>query len=379
MTVTTSSLVSTQRGLPTPSHNKDIAFLPLSEVLPPRIALLIERCTGGSRVIDALLHMPTHGVIKRRITALEKARFLPQGEQVILSVIISEYVPPPSPRSPYKIRVVDGQGDRCELIFFHARPGYLQKRFPIGAKKILCGTLNTASLPWSMIHPECLHEMPFFDKNETLFEPVYPLTAGLSNRIFSDYTHRLLPRIETPEEWLPADLLKRKGWPSWKAALVSVHKAQGPEALHPHTRARQRLFFDELLAHQLIVQVRRTRREEKPGRVFPYVTRLREALLRSLPFSLTRDQERALEEIDQDLSQPQATGRLLQGDVGTGKTLVALMAMLRVIEAGAQVAVLAPTEVLARQHYETFNRYLEAHHEVKTALLVGRPSGRVRR
>ncbi|MDR2417353.1 MAG: ATP-dependent DNA helicase RecG [Holosporales bacterium] len=373
------SLPQAQVSLEKSSLDRLFVFSPFSRVLPSHIAPLMKRCTGGSRVVDVLLHMPTHGVIRQRIATLEEARILPQGTQIILPVTVRAHIPPPSLRSPYKIQVVDTQEEWLELIFFHANSGYLRKRYPIDGQKILSGVLNTESSPWSIIHPDCLNTMPCFDKNWMLFEPIYPLTAGLTNRMFTQYCHRLLALTPPLEEWLPSEFLKSKEWPTWKAALVDIHKASNPEALHPNTKARQRLFFDELLAHQLVVQIRRAKRKEKPGRTFPHGTTLRKKLLQALPFVLTKDQEDALKEIDQDLSRPCAMGRLLQGDVGTGKTLVALMAMVRVIEAGAQVAVLAPTEVLARQHYETFNKYLMACHEVKIALLVGRLSARTRR
>jgi ATP-dependent DNA helicase RecG len=350
-------------------EESSVIFAPLFNFLPHRIALLMGRCAGGERVADVLLHLPTHGVMQHVLSTLEDASSLEKGTRIILPVTIQAYSPVCTKRSPYKIQTVDKQGNRLELIFFNTRPGYLQKRFPIGSRKILNGIIDGTQIPFCMIHPECLNVLP--SSCGVVFEPVYPLISGLPNRTFAFYCRKLLSRISDLPEWLPESFRTHKGWPSWKTALSEIHNATKPERMHPEAYAHQRLFFDEVLAHQLALQTVRAKRSQNSGRAFPLMTHLRETLLQNLPFALTEDQVHVLQEIDQDLSKPEAMARLLQGDVGSGKTLVALLAMLRVIEAGAQAVLLAPTEVLARQHYETFMQYPLA---INIALLVGKHS-----
>ncbi|MDR0662006.1 MAG: ATP-dependent DNA helicase RecG, partial [Holosporales bacterium] len=350
-------------------------FAPLTTFLPPKIAGLFKRCTGGDKVVDALLHLPTHGEEHHILTHLHEALAYEKGTRVVLSVTIQEHYPARSSRSPYRIRACDTQEETLELVFFHGRAASLRHRFPIGHQRILRGTIEASPSFSRMIHPESLSSFP--SSCRSFVEPIYPLTAGLPNRTVGLYCRKLLACLPDLPEWIPEALRQRFQWPAWKTAIKSLHEARTLAVLNPRSPARQRLFFDELFAHQLAWQVLRQQRREEKGRVFPPAGALREQWLRSLPFTLTTAQTKALQEIDADLSSSVPMERLLQGEVGSGKTLVALGAILRVLDAGVQAALLAPTEVLARQHYVTCCQWLPP--SLSCALLVGEVSAAERR
>ncbi|MDR1267616.1 MAG: ATP-dependent DNA helicase RecG [Holosporales bacterium] len=325
-----------------------------------------------------LLHVPTHGVRRQILKGAQEAQRLEKGACGILSVLVQGHVTPArSSRAPYRIQVEDAEGIPGELVFFHGKASFLRHRFPTGRQRIVSGMVDASAFPFRMVHPECLASFP--GSEGAVIEPVYPLTAGLSNRAMGTCCKKLLTRLPDLPEWIPEEVRQRFHWPSWREALKALHEARTLSALALEAPARQRLFFDELLAHQLALGLLRMRHQEVVGRCFPTSITLRTQWLHALPFTLTSDQTRALEEIDEDLSKPVAMARLLQGEVGSGKTLVALGALLRVVEAGAQAAILAPTEVLARQHYDTILRLMPPQHPVALALLVGKTAAADRR
>jgi ATP-dependent DNA helicase RecG len=256
---------------------------------------------------------------------------------------------PPSGRGPYRVEV-DDAATRFELVFFHARGDYLQKLLPTGARRVVSGRLELFDGVAQMAHPD--HVLPP-EEAGTLpaYEPVYPLTAGITQKTMFKAVQSALTRLPELPEWIDPELKRQKDWPDWHTALREAHAPEGPEDISRSAKARERLAFDELMAHQLTLALARQSRRRQKGFATKGDGRLRHKVLTSLPFSPTGAQLRAIGEIEADMAAATRMSRLLQGDVGAGKTLVALMALLIAVEAGGQGVMMAPTSILAAQHY----------------------------
>ncbi len=319
----------------------------------PGLAATLDRLLGrgelGARLIDLLWHMP-HGIIEHRLEG-EVA----EGARVTLEVTIERHEPT-APRRyrrqafqrPYKIRCWTEIG-WLELVFFQARGAYLENTLPTGAVRVVSGTLRRFKNTWQIAHPELVTTREGLLAEGPL-RPVYPLTQGLGQRQLGRLIRAGLDALPAVPEWQDGAWLDRQRWPSFDQALRRIHRPDCEAEIVPDSPARRRLAFDELLANQLALGLLRRRTDTGRGRALEAPNRLRRAVMAALPFRLTAAQRRALAEIDADLAAPTRMLRLLQGDVGSGKTLVALLAMLSAIEAGYQAALLAPTEILARQH-----------------------------
>ncbi len=314
-----------------------------------------------TRVRDLLFHFPVAWRETLWLPSLATAR---EGDRVAVPVRITAHEPSRG-RGPFRILADDASGIGLMLAFFGPRASGLASRFPVDANLSVAGRLELWNGRFQIIHPE----ITTADAPTT--EPVYPLTEGLTSRRLASLTQSALARTPALEEWIEPGLLAKRRWPSFAQALASVHT--GPDS----TDARDRLAYDELLASQLAWGLVRARRRRQKGVPLTGTGRLTDALLKSLPWPLTRAQSRAISEIAGDLAAPHAMLRLLQGDVGSGKTLVALMALLIAVESGAQGAFLAPTDLLARQHHATLSKLL-ANLPVRLAFLSGREKGRAR-
>lgn len=348
-------------------------FAPITSLpgVGPRLGKLFEKL-AGPHVVDLLWHLP-HGIIDRRFAPTVAEA--PAGRVATLTVRVEGHLPPPTPRRPYRVLCRDDTGV-LTLVFFHARPDYLRRMLPEGEMRVVSGEVEHFGTEVQMAHPD--HIVPPAERSKVLtVEPVYPLTAGLAARTVAKAARAALERAPKLPEWLDPALLRREGWPSWREALAALHAPAGADALEPEAAARRRLAYDELLANQLALAMVRAHLRRVAGRPLQGDGRLREKALAALPYQLTGAQRRSLAEIDADMAAPQRMLRLLQGDVGSGKTVVALMAMLSAVEAGAQAALMAPTEILARQHFRTIAPLAEAV-GVRTALLTGRDKGKAR-
>ena len=262
------------------------------------------------------------------------------------------------------------------LVFFHVKGDYLDRLLPVGATRWVSGRVEHFNNQVQITHPDHIVEPEALARMKPI-EPVYGLTAGVSLRIVQKAVDAALARAPELPEWLDPAYLARSGWASWHDALAAAHAPQGQADLLPYARTRQRLAYDELLANQLAIALVRAHQKRLPGRAIRAEGRLRRKVIESLPFTLTRGQTRALDEIAADMAAPTRMLRLLQGDVGSGKTVVALLAMLDAVEAGAQAALMAPTELLARQHHATLTSLAQGS-GVMIGLLTGREKGRAR-
>ena len=338
----------------------------------PRLGKLVEK-VAGPLVVDLLWHLP-FGLIDRR-HAPEVAGAL-AGEVATLTVTVDEHIVPRSPRQPYRVLCSDETG-RLGLTFFNGREDYLKKLLPPGEVRVVSGRLELYQGGLQMTHPD--HVVPVEQRDDILrVEPVYSLTAGLTQRPLQKAIAAAVARAPTLPEWQDEAYRRRQGWDDWRTALGRVHAPDNDGDLSAMNPDRARLAFDELLASQLAMALVRHHNRTLAGHATRGDGRLRARVLASLPFALTASQQQAVAEIEADLGKAERMIRLLQGDVGSGKTLVALLAMLVCVEAGAQAALMAPTELLARQHHATIAPLAEAA-GVRLALLTGRDGQRARR
>jgi ATP-dependent DNA helicase RecG len=356
-------------------------FAPLSALpgIGPKLEKLYARLVGRGdseppRVVDLLFHMPTGFVDRRNQPKLSEVT---PDTVVTVAVTIEKHRPPPPnrPRAPYNIEASDDT-NTLTITYFNARKDYLQKLLPVGEVRYVSGTATFYDGHLQMLHPdrvvdaEGLASLPLLD-------PVYPLTEGLGPNQLRKAIDAALTRLPVLDEWQDAAWRSRNNYPDFADALRVLHRPQAPEDIMPESAPWSRLAYDELLASQLALALLRRHMRTRAGRGSAAEGRLRARILAALPYALTPSQERAVADITADLAQPERMLRLLHGDVGSGKTVVALIAAAHVIEAGRQAAFMAPTEILARQHLATIAP-LAAKTGIRTAILTGRERGRDR-
>ena len=359
-------------------------FAPLTSLpgIGPKVVKLYGRLLGRDdetppRVIDLLFHLPTGFVDRRNRPKLSEVT---PDTVVTVEVVVERHRPPPPnrPRAPYNIDTYDTRDDTHTLMltYFNARKDYLQKLLPEGETRYVSGTAKLYDGHLQMVHPDRVVDADGF-AGLPLIDPVYPLTEGLHPNQLHKAIELALTRLPDLPEWQDAAWLKRNGFPDFAGALRSLHRPAAPADLEPERPAWSRLAYDELLAGQLALALLRGRMRARPGRGTAAEGNLRARIAAALPYSLTPSQQRAVADIIADLAQPNRMLRLLHGDVGSGKTVVALLAAATVIEAGRQAAVMAPTEILARQHFATIKPLADAA-GIRIGILTGRERGRGR-
>jgi len=348
-------------------------FAPVTSLpgVGPRSAKAIE-ALAGPQVVDLCWHLPS-GVIDRRYAP--KIAEAEPDRVATLTIRVGQHLAPRNPRQPYRVDCFDDTGE-ISLVFFHARADYLTKTLPEGEVRVVSGRIERFGGRLQMSHPDHIGPLEELARMMSV-EPVYPLTAGLTLKPLGKAIRAALDRAPEVPEWLDPALVAREGWPAWHAALAAAHAPEGPEALLPLTAVRRRLAYDELLANQLALALMRHHQRAQHGRSLRGDGRLCDKVIAALPFELTASQRQAGSEIAADMAREARMLRLLQGDVGSGKTVVALLAMLGAVEAGAQAAIMAPTEILARQHFHTLAPLTQAA-GVGIELLTGRDKGKAR-
>ena len=319
---------------------------------------------------DLLFTLP-HSVIDRRpVDSIRDAR---SGTVVTVEVEIGPHSPARRKGGPSRVTVHDSETS-FQLVFFHAKGDWLQKQFPVGARRLISGKLEIFDGVAQIVHPDHVLR-PEEAQDLPRYEPVYPLTAGLTQRVVAKAADAALERLpEDLPEWVDPALKVREGWPDWADALRAAHAPQGLSDLSPTSPARARLAYDELFAHQLTLALARRQFRRGKGRASVGSGLLAGKVLKSLPYKPTGAQQRALSEIAADVASDRRMNRLLQGDVGSGKTLVAFLALLIAVEAGGQGVMMAPTEILARQHLDSLAPLAEAA-GIRLVLLTGRDKG----
>jgi ATP-dependent DNA helicase RecG len=319
---------------------------------------------GLTRVRDVAYHLPERFVTRRSVPDLDAAG---EGEQIVVALTPIEHRAPRSGRGPYRVLAQDAKGNVLALTYFGRASYTAKKTLPVGETRWVAGRLDRYGDMLQIVHPDHVAESSAGLIGH-LVEPVYRLAEGLTQPKVAGLVEQALAKAPGLPEWIEPGVLDKHKWPAWREALVLAHKAELPGA-------RDRLAYDELLANALALLLVRDANRRRKGQPLAGDGRLRSKL--ELPFPLTGAQKRSIGEIEGDLAQESPMLRLLQGDVGSGKTVVALEAMLIAVEAGAQAAMLAPTEILARQHFETLRRMAKPT-GVEIALLTGRDKGRAR-
>ena len=358
----------------------DPLFAPASSLpgIGPKNTKLFDRLLGkpeGARVVDVLFHLP-FATLDRR--ARPKIRDAVPDTIVTIEATVTEHHEPPNARSraPFKVLVEDETGD-VELVFFLANPAWVRSRLPIGATRWISGKLELWDGRRQMVHPDRVMDADELARLPAV-EPIYSLTEGLFQRTVARAVEGALKRLPRLPESIGPETLEKLKLPGFGEALAAMHRPAAPGDIDPAGPAATRLAYDELLANQLALLLVRARLRAIAGRAHVANGAIRQRLEAALSFSLTSAQRRALDDIRADLASDKRMIRLLQGDVGSGKTIVALFAMADVVEAGRQAAIMAPTEVLARQHYERMAPLAEKA-GLRMALMTGRDKAAGRR
>jgi ATP-dependent DNA helicase RecG len=335
----------------------------------PRVLPLVQKVAGP--LVRDLLFLSPSGVIMRRPA---EAATAVDGEVGVFTVTIDRLFTPSRPGAPLKVRASDPTGF-VHLVWFGGSPQHIDRLLPRGETRLVAGKVERFNGEVQIVHPDIV--TPDKAADIPASEPVYPATQGLSSRQLRKLVQGALPAAPDLPEWQDAAWLKKQNWLGWRAALDALHAPTAEMDLSPDAPARQRLAYDEFLAHQLALARRRRAREIRPAPVIAPGA-ASEHLLKALPFQLTNAQAQAVAEIRRDLASGQQMGRLLQGDVGSGKTAVAALALADAAASGFQSALMAPTEILARQHYEKLGPMLDAA-GVAAVLLTGRDTPAQRR
>ncbi|MBE6447870.1 MAG: ATP-dependent DNA helicase RecG [Alphaproteobacteria bacterium] len=334
---------------------------------------LLSNLVGGNKIVDMLWHLPSN--IIDRTYSPKLANAIPGRICTIVAKVV-EHIPAKNSRQPYKVVVEDGT-EQLILIFFKVYAESIAKALPVGQTRVISGKLESFNGQLQMAHPDYIvrpQEIEKVLKKET----VYPLTAGISNKVMGRFMEQALARIPNLPEWQDKNFLQQQKWGSFNDALLAAHSPVFASDLESFAKERCRLAYDELLANQLALAIVRQRVKKQAGRNLCGNGALRKKILDKLPFNLTDAQQKVLSEIYAEQQQPYRMLRLLQGDVGSGKTIVALLAMLSAVECGAQAAIMAPTEILAKQHLETIAPLCEDI-GIKAELLTGKTKGKYRK
>jgi ATP-dependent DNA helicase RecG len=333
---------------------------------------LVAKVAGGPPNRDLLFLAPHSAIDRRNRVPIAEAR---DGEIATIEAEVDGHTPG-FRNLPYRIRLRDETGF-LSVAYFRGKRDMLERMFPIGQTRLVSGSVTMYEGMRQMLHPDHVVD-PSRGEAPPNVEPIYPLTAGLPGRTLTRAIQTALEAAPETPEWLEPTTVSANKWPSFREALERMHRPETPEDVSPKTLHRTRLAYDELFARQCALRLRRAHRRESEGRAITGDNRLTKKLLAALPYSPTSAQSRSIAEIFQDMSEPAPMLRLLQGDVGSGKTLVAALAMARATEAGLQSALMAPTDLLARQHGATLLPLLEAA-GIKAAVLTGRDKGKERR
>lgn len=318
-----------------------------------------------TRVVDLLFHLPIMAIERVQVERIDESLV---GRPIVVTLTIVRH-DAGGPRSPLRVRAVDSGGQWVDLVFFGQSGSFARSKLPVQETRRISGKLDRYGQTLQISHPDI--SMPGAVAGPMLREPVYPLTEGVTNKRMGQLAGLALAAAADLPEWIEPSVLERQGWAGWRAALGAAHELNG------EGKAKDRLAYDELLANQLALLLVRRDTRARRGRALAGDGRLTSAMLAGLAFAMTTAQRRVVGEIAGDMAQASPMLRLLQGDVGSGKTLVALVSMLTAVEAGAQAALLAPTEILARQHFASISKMV-ADLPVRVAILTGRDKGKVR-
>jgi len=307
-------------------------------------------------VLDLLMHMPLYAIDRRHQTSVALAR---PGQIVTLKLHINAHQRGPKGHRnvPHRVSAHDESGE-ISLVFFGDNTGWVERALPVGEQRFVCGEIGIFQGQKQITHPDYMVAEEKFDTIPPV-EPVYPLTHGLAPKVLGRLMLEAVSLLPEMPEWIGGERMSANNWPGFAEAMSGVHRPKNPRDLDPQSPARMRLAYDEYLAGQLTLQLIRSRMVVQKGVARKLSGEMPRKLKAALPYQLTEGQEAAIKEISADLASPNRMSRLLQGDVGAGKTVVALVAMVAMAQSGAQSALMAPTELLASQHFMTIKPFCE--------------------
>ncbi|WGF89426.1 ATP-dependent DNA helicase RecG [Marinivivus vitaminiproducens] len=344
----------------------------------PRAAQAFGRLLGAGPVpslFDLLGHAPV-GLDQRAV--VEDLRPVPAGTKVLARLVVEAHLPPEHPKRPYKIRCRD-RGGFVHLVFFRAKGAWLRQRLPEGEARWVAGSVDRFGYEIQITHPDSvLSAPPGGTEDGSAVQPVYPLVQGIGQAFVRRGVAAAVAGLPDLAEWQDPAFVAVQAWPDPRNALRTLHEPREAADLLPQAPARRRLAYDELLAGALALQLVQGRRRRQSGRTTRGDGRLRRQVEAALPFALTGGQQAAIRQVEAEMASPLRMVRLLQGDVGSGKTLVGLQAMLIAVEAGRQAVLMAPTDLLARQHARGLSALL-APLGIEPVLLTGRQPAAQRR
>ena len=317
----------------------------------PKISNIINKFLGN-RIIDIIFHLPVN-IIDRRFST--KIKLAEPGKILTLDLHVRSHIQPKNRKLPYRVNCYDETGE-IDLVFFKSNKSYLKKILPEKTHCVVSGKIEIYNNKRQMTHPERIGSIDQLDEIKAV-EPVYPLTAGLSKLILNKLLKQIIINIPDIPEWNSEEIMKNRSWVSWKKSLEIAHKPENLNHINYNFFARQRLAFDELFANQLALSIIKNKIKKSKSKSINGKNIFINKVLGNLDFKLTNSQARTISEIINDLSSEFPMIRLVQGDVGSGKTIVSLLSMLYVIEAGYQTAIMVPTTLLASQHYKNFKKF----------------------
>ena len=337
----------------------------------PKIEILFNKM-GIYRTLHFLWHIPYNVIKRQKHQNIQEAKI---GSLVTLKIKILEHKPSRFKRQPYRVQCICEETP-IDIVYFYARHPVMRASLPIGKERYVSGKLEYYRNNYQITHPSHIIDSAELNQLREI-EPIYSLTAGLSQRIVLKYLERIIDSLPQFNEWIDNKIISKYSFENWNISIGSIHNPKNAEDLINNNIYRRRLAFDELFAHQLAIAIIRNSNRKKRGIKFNSKTLLIEKFIKSLPFKLTNSQLSVLKDIKEDLTSENQMIRLLQGDVGSGKTIVSLIAMLTAVESGYQAAIMAPTSILATQHYQNITELLKKF-EIKTLLLTGKDKGKVR-
>ena len=337
----------------------------------PKIENLFNRI-GIYRKLHFLWHIPYNVIKREKHNNLQDAKI---NSLISIKVKILEHRPSKFKRQPYRINCICGDTP-IDIVYFYARHPVVRATLPVGKEKIISGKLEYFRNNYQITHPSHIMDSDNHDKIKDI-EPVYSLTSGLSHKIIIKYLNLILLSLPSFNEWIDLKTMEKYNFNDWKISISNIHNPENSEELVNNNIYRRRLAYDELFAHQLAISIIRNSNQKRKGLAFDSKTNVIDIFIKNLPFQLTKSQSKAWLEIKSDLSNNNQMVRLLQGDVGSGKTIVALLSMLFAIESNYQAAIMVPTSILANQHYETICDLLKTL-KIEIILLTGKDKGKSR-
>ena len=351
----------------------DSIYLPISSLpgIGPKIENLFNRM-GIYRKIHFLWHIPYNVIKRQKHSNIHEAEV---NSLVTLKVKVLDHKPSKFKRQPYRVNCVCEETP-LDIVYFYARHPVIRSTLPIGKIKYVSGKLEYYRNNYQITHPTHIIESSEIDQIKDI-EPIYSLTSGLSQRIVSKYLDSILKSLPIFDEWIEDNIIKKYSFENWNNSINSIHNPNDPNDIIENNISRRRLAYDELLAHQLAIAIIRNSNQKKKGLKFSNKLLITESFIKSLPFKLTNSQIKSWDDIRKNLISGNQMVRLLQGDVGSGKTIVALLSMLQAVESGFQAAIMVPTSILASQHYENIKKLLK-NYPINVLLLTGKDKGKIR-